>query len=538
MTSLPDEGRQRPPVPGTGTGTGAGSMPVPGDPARPWMLLLACCLGMFMSFIDVTATISTLNAIQNDLEVAPADLSWVSSTYTLVVAAGVLSGGALGEKFGLRRVFLIGVGCLVVGSLVVFTSDSFAQLLIGRGISGVGGALILPTSLAILVAAFVDESRRNMMIAIWATASGIGLAVGPLVGGLILEVSSWHSVYMTNAVLAVVTVAVTLYAVPETKIPGRPLDLAGQFLAISGLSCLIYGIAVGGRVGYGDPVVVVVLVIAAIALFLLVVVEANVATPMLDVRMMRSSAYSAALFVSAVGLFCFVGVMFLEVLFLQRVQDVDPVATGIRLLPAMASFVVGTAIAGGLSAKMNAAKLLLIGTVVAGASAIVLAQQQPESPVLLTTVGLVMLGLGSGFVVAPATAATISVVPPEQSSAASSAVTAFRQVGAVLGTATLGAVLAIRFIGDLPGRLSDAGVPDETAEAVVEVARAGGGGGPVPPQVEQAIDAAFTTGVQTGMWIIAVISFTGSLATALFLLRAPAPAAAPAAPVPPARQAG
>lgn len=496
--------------------------PTPPGPARPIALLVACCLGMFMSFIDVTATISTLNAIQTDLEVAPADLSWVSSTYTLVVAAGVLSGGILGERFGLRRVFLAGVGLLVVGSLAVFTADSFAQVLVGRGISGLGGALILPTSLAILVAAFVDEKRRTVMIAIWATTSGVGLAVGPLAGGLLVTLSGWHSAYLINTVLALLTTAVTLYAVPETKMPGRSLDLPGQFLAIVGLSCLIYGIAVGGREGYGSPLVITVLVVASVSLTVFALVEARTADPMFNVRMMRSSAYTTTLLISAVGLFCFVGVMFMEVLFLQRVQGMDPMASGVVLLAAMGSFVVGTAISGGLSTKMDASRLLLVGTLIAGVAAVVLAQQQTDSAGWLTVTGLSLLGLGAGFVVAPSTSAAISAVGKEQEPAATAAVTVFRQVGAVLGAAVLGSVLTLRFIGDLPGQLDSAGVPPEMVEGVVDAAREGGqGGAAMPPQVGEAVGTAFTTGVQSGMWLIACVSFAGSLLVVLFLLRRP-----------------
>lgn len=500
--------------------------PAPLAPARPLALLVACCLGMFMSFIDVTATIATLNAIQTDLGVASADLSWVSSTYTLVVAAGVLSGGILGERFGLRRIFLLGVALLVVGSLVVFSSDTFAQVLVGRGISGLGGAFILPTSLAILVAGFKDERRRAIMIAIWATTSGVGLAVGPLAGGLLVTLSGWHSAYLINAVLAFVAAGVTLYAVPETKEAKRSLDLPGQVLTVVGLSSLIYGIAVGGREGYGSPVIVGLLLLATVSLAVFVMVEARRRDPMLDVRMMRSPAYTTTLIISAVSLFCFVGVMFMQVLFLQRVQGLDPLESGVVLLAAMGSFVVGTAVSGGLSAKMDGARLLFIGTLVVGAAALVLAQQQPDSSRWFVCTGLALLGLGSGFVVAPSTSAAINIAGKEQEQAATAAVTAFRQVGAVLGAAVLGAVLSRGFINDLPGQLGAVDMPAEMVEGVVHVAGEGGQvEGPVPPPVTEAIGTAFTSGVQSGMLLIAAVALCGSLLIFFFLLRRSASAA-------------
>ncbi|WP_245877500.1 MFS transporter, partial [Streptomyces glaucescens] len=330
------------PAESEGTQPAAAPPPAPVIPhAR--LVLLAACLGLFMSFIEVTAAISTLRALQVDLGVAPADLSWVSSTYTLVVAACVLSGGALGERFGRRRVFLAGVLLLAAGSLVVAVSDGYGWVLLGRGVSGLGGALVLPTSLALITTTFfVDLPRMLRYIAIWVSVSGIGLAVGPLLGGLLLEASGWRAVYLVNTPLAVVTVLVTLRAVTESRVPDRPLDLAGQFWAVLGLSALIYGIAAGGRLGYGDPQVVTVLAVAAGALTALVLTERRAAVPMLDVRMMGNARYAAALVVAAAALFVFVGVVFVEVLFLQRVRDLGPLATGVRLLPAMLAFVAAT----------------------------------------------------------------------------------------------------------------------------------------------------------------------------------------------------
>ncbi|MBT2674764.1 MFS transporter [Streptomyces sp. ISL-14] len=503
-----------------------GSALAASPPKRPGLLLLASCLGMFMSFIEVTAAISTLRAMQIDLHVATADLSWISSTYTLVVAAGVLSGGAFGERFGRRRVFLIGVAALAAGSLVVAASDNFAQVLAGRALSGIGGALVLPTSLAIITTSFTDPRERGRKISVWVSVSGLGLALGPLIGGSLLELYSWHAVYLVNAVLAVITAPITLFAVAETRIPGRPLDWPGQFLAVIGLGALVAGIAVGGRVGYGTAGVIALLVTAAAALSALVAVELRAPMPMLNVRMMRATPYLTALVVAAAGLFSFVGVTFLEVQFLQRVQGDAPLETGLRLLAAMGAFVLSTAAASRLGARISPAKLLVAGTFITGVATLLLLLQRPDSSYLVTATGLVLVGLGSGLVIAPSTSAALSVVAPQSAPAASAAVTAFRQVGSVLATAALGAVLSINFIDELPGELSTAGVPSRVADVVVDKATNGAGGsGPMPTGVSSAIGIAFTDGVHTGMLVISAVSFAAALLAYLFLVRRRASAA-------------
>lgn len=500
--------------------------PDTGAPAKPVvprgrLLLLASCLGLFMCFIEVTAAISTLRALQLDMNVAPADLSWVSSAYTLVVAACVLSGGAFGERFGRRRVFLIGVVALAAGSIVVAAADAYPQVLAGRVISGAGAALVLPTSLAFVTTHFiVDPPLMVRNIAIWVSVSGLGLAVGPLLGGALLDTIGWQAVYLVNTPLAVATVAVTLYAVPESRVPGRPLDLAGQVLAVAGLSTLVYGITAGGRKGYDDPVVLTVLAVAALSLTAFVLAELRVPQPMLDVRMLRSVPYAAVLTVAASALFSFVGVTYLQVMFLQRVQGTAPLATGVRLLAVMAAFMVSTIAAQRLAARVGAARLLAVGSLVTAVAALVLLRQEPDSPYWVTGVGLALVGVGCGLVVAPSTAAAFAVVEPAKMGNVSSAVTAFRQIGAVLATSVLGAVLAVRFIDVLPGRLADSGVPAQIAGQVVERARAGGGGTATPPPgVTEAIGSSFTAGVHQGLWVVSGVSLLAAVLAAVFLVR-------------------
>ncbi|GAA4598116.1 MFS transporter [Actinoplanes octamycinicus] len=516
----------------------SGGAPLSAGPAGPAvsagrqrLIVVAVCLGMAMSFVEVTAAIATLQPIQREYAVAPGDLSWVSSLYALVVAALVLSGGALGDRLGRRAVFLAGVGAMVAGDLVVATAGGFGQVLVGRAISGLGGALILPTSLAILVVTFANPAVRARMIAVWVSASGLGLALGPLLGALVVRGAGWHAAYLINLPVAVATVAVTWFAVTESRMPGRRLDVPGQLLAVAGLGSLVYGIAVGGRESYTEPMVAGALLLAVLCLAGFVLVERRRAAPMFDLALLREARPAVALLVAGIGLFGFVGVSYLQILYLQRVDGFDPLGAAVRLLALTLSFLVATVAVGALAGRIPAARLLLTGLLAAGAGALALLAEDPGSPYWRAALALGLTGLGCGLVVAPSTAAALAVVPPPRAPGASAAVTVFRQLGSVFGTAVLGAVLARRFAGELPDALRDAGVPAPAADAVTSAVASGRTGSSGNAAIGDAIDAAFTSGVHTALAVAAGTFLLGAALVAAVLLRPARPAQSPAPPI-------
>jgi DHA2 family multidrug resistance protein-like MFS transporter len=498
--------------------------PAPSGPAvapatRPRLVVLAMCLGMGMSFVEVTAAIATLRPIQQQFTVTPADLSWVSSLYALVVAALVLSGGALGDRLGRRTVFLVGVAALVAGDLVVATADSYAQVLAGRAVSGLGGALILPTSLSILAVTFLRPDVRARMIAVWVSASGLGLALGPLLGAFLTRVAGWHTAYLLNLPLAVATVAVTLYAVADSRVPGRRLDVVGQALVVPGLAALVYGISVGGRESYTDAGVLAALGLAVVCLAGFAVVERRAKAPMFDMALLRRPRPAVALLVAGIGLFGFVGVSYLEILYLQRVDGLDPLAAAVRLLALTGAFLVATVAVGALAGRVAPARLLLVGLLLAGTGTLALLAQGPDSSYWPAALALALTGLGCGLVVSPSTAAALAVVPPQHAPATSAAVTAFRQLGSVFGTAVLGAVLARRFAAELPTALADAGVPAPLASAVTAAVSAGRTGGSDDAGVAAGVAEAFTGGVHAALVVASAAFLVGAALVAAVLLR-------------------
>jgi DHA2 family multidrug resistance protein-like MFS transporter len=449
---------------------------------RPGLALAAACAGQFLVFVHITATISSLVGLQADLAVTPTGQVWVPTAYTLTVAACVLSAGAVSDRRGRRLALIAGVGGLGVGATVVATAGSLPAVVTGQLVAGIGAALVLPASLGIVTHAFPGPAPRARATAAWVAASGLGLAVGPLVSGGLQAAWSWRASFL--AVLPVAAVTALLAArVTESRVPGRGLDPAGQVLAVTGLAAGIVAVVEGGRRG-PDTVVLLAAAVSVAALAALVAQESRTRSPMVDVRLFRIAPYSGALLASAVGLFGFVGVTLLQVLYYQRAEGLSPWQTGLRVSVEMAAFVVMATAGGRLAARIGPRPLVVAGLLAAGAGAAVLATQRADGPFALAAVGMVLLGGGSGLLLGPATAAAVGAVPPSAVPMAVATVNAARQLGTVIGAATLGSVLAAA----LAGRAGD-----------------------VP------LGEAFLGGVSRGAWLAAAVSAVTAVVAGLTL---------------------
>ncbi|MDW6059085.1 MFS transporter [Streptomyces sp. FXJ1.4098] len=271
---------RRPPI-GRG-GRRAGTSPGTAARRRETLTLVAMCLGVLMTFLLVTATISALSAIRDDLHVSPSALIWIPSAYTLVVASLVMSAGTLGNLWGRKRMFCVGVVVMIGGGLLAASAGTTAMVIAAQLVSGVGGALILPNSLAILGATFTDPHRRTEVITVWAASSGIGLAVGPLLAGVLLGHFGWQEVFVPNAVLGVITLLVAVPFATESLAPGGRLDIPGALLGTVTIASLVYALIQGGQDGYTAAPVITACIVAAAGAVAFVAVELRVAAPMLS----------------------------------------------------------------------------------------------------------------------------------------------------------------------------------------------------------------------------------------------------------------
>jgi DHA2 family multidrug resistance protein-like MFS transporter len=500
------------------------------DPTRRWPSLLVVCIGVMMAFVNASSTIGALASIQDDLHVAGSTLVWVTSSFTLAVVSLVMSAGTFGELYGRRLTYLVGVALFTVGSIAAFAADNAAGLIAGQAIMGVGAAAILPSGLAIVSTSFEDPHERTGAISIWASCAGLGLAIGPLIAGVLVDRFSWHTVYLTNVALGAVALVLGLAVLSESKHPTRQLDPWGVLLGTVTVAAATYAIIEGGASGYAERPILAAYAVAVLGAIAFVRVESTHHDPMLDLTLFRSASFTTVMLVGAAAMFGFVGIALLSVLHLQRVAGHDALGAGIRLMPMMVSYVAISAFGARIVRAVGFTVALTTGLVLLGAGALALCWTGAGDGYAHMWPGLLLAGIGSALLVAPSTAAAVNSVSPLQAGMASATVNLFRQLGAMLGPAVLGTIATSRFPGLLAGDLTAAGVPPESARSLAAGISHG-----QPPAADaatlallpRAVPDAFTTALHSGLVTGGVTLLAIAVLSALFV-RHRQPAVVPA----------
>ncbi|MET7806579.1 MFS transporter [Micromonospora chersina] len=504
--------------------TAAGPDPAPTTEARRrWLALIVVCLGVMMTFVNVSSTISALPPIQDDLHMSASTLVWVSSAFSLAVVSLVLSAGTLSDLLGRRRVFCYGVALFTLGSALAFAAPNAGLLITAQAVMGFGAAAVLPSSLSIVSHAFTDHHERAGAISVWASCAGLGLAIGPLVAGALLGLTSWHTVYLTNLVLGALALVLAPLFVAESRHPTRRLDPAGVLLGTIAIASATYAIIQGGASGYGRPTIIVAYVVFAASLVTFVRLELRHHDPMLDLRLFKSPSFATVMAVSAATMFGFVGLSLLTVLYLERIAHASALETGVKMLAMFVPYVVVTALAGRLARRVGIAPVLAAGLVLMGVGALALVTVGPSSGYGAMWPGLVAAGVGSALLVAPSTAAAVNSVPPLQAGMAAGAVNMFRQLGSVLGPSILGTLATTRFPTYLHEQLVTAGVPSDRADAVVAGVAHGGSTGQLPTPLAHTLSLtaprAFTDALHLGWLVGGVVLLVMVVPTVLFVRR-------------------
>jgi len=406
-----------------------------------WAGLVVASLGMMMAFLNITQTVSVLGPIQQDLHASSAEFVWAASVYTMVVASLVLSAGTLGDILGRRAVFAAGTAAMGAGSVVVFLATGPTGVIAGQAMMGIGGAMILPNSLALVTHAFTDAHERTTAVSIWVAVSGVGLAIGPLTAGLLLEAFSWHSVFLVNIVLAVAVLLLTPGFVADSRHRGRHLDPPGLVLAIVAIASLNFAVIQGGHDGFGAAAVVAAFAVAVVAAIAYVGVEVRSRTPMLHLPLFRISSFSTANVVGFVGQYAFVGIAIAQTLYFVQVRDDSILAMGVHLLPLMAAYVVVSSVAARIVRRAGFKATIATGLLLTAAATLLMSGQQPTSSYVGIAVLLAMFGTGAGLLLPPSTATAVVSVPHQEGGMASGTVNMFRQVGGTLGASITGTIL-------------------------------------------------------------------------------------------------
>jgi EmrB/QacA subfamily drug resistance transporter len=406
-----------------------------------WTFLITS-LALFMVSLDNLVVTTALPVIKADLGASLAQLEWTVNAYTLTFAVLLLTGAALGDRFGRQRMFIIGLSVFTIGSSAAALAPTGDGLVIARAIQGLGAAFVMPLTLTLLSAA-VPADRRGLALGAWGGISGLAIALGPLVGGAIVEGLDWHWIFWLNVPVGLVVVPLAARFLTESRGSDARLDLPGLGLASSGLFALVWALIHGNDQGWASTGILAAFAAAAVLLGGFVAREAHASAPMLPLRFFRSRGFSAANGVSLLMSFGVFGSIFLLAQFFQIVQGYSPLEAGLRTLPWTGMPIIVAPIAGVLSDRIGNRVLLVTGMgLMAAGLAWIAAVASPTVEYLVLVPAFVLAGTGMSLFFAPTANLVLSSVRPEEEGQASGANNTIREVGGVFGVAVLGSVFS------------------------------------------------------------------------------------------------
>ncbi|HLK38967.1 MAG TPA: MFS transporter [Polyangiaceae bacterium] len=485
---------------------------------RRWALVVAI-LGSSMAFLDGTVVNVALPVMQRELAIAVDRVQWIVEAYALLLASLVLVGGALGDRYGRKRVFLLGVALFAISSAACGLAPDAATLIVARAAQGTGAALLVPGSLALITGAY-DEDGRGKAIGTWSAFSAITSAVGPVAGGWVVEHASWRWLFFFNAPLAAVVAAIAWRRVAEMRDETAPahLDWPGAALAVSGLGVVTFALVDSGRVR-GTSLVGGLLAVGAATLIAFVVVEARSRGPMVPLALFRSRTFTGANLLTLL-LYAGLGGAFFFVPFdLIQVQGYSPTAAGAALLPFVLILSAMSRWTGGLAARLGSRMLLVAGPLVAAGGFALLAVPGTGGTYWATFFpAIVVLGLGMGITVAPLTATVMGAVDPRHAGVASGINNAVARAAGLLAIAALGVVLIARFDAALDRELASMALAQDVL-ALVQEQRSKLAAADVPAALHGAFVGAYLVGFRTVMIASAVLASLGAACAFLLVER-------------------
>jgi EmrB/QacA subfamily drug resistance transporter len=427
--------------------------PVAASHPQRWQILGVLVLSLLVTSIDHTIINVALPQMVNDLDASAAALQWIVAAYTVVFAGLLLTAGSLGDRFGRRHALAAGLATFMAGSVVSALAGTTSMLIAGRGVMGLGGALIMPTTLSILVNAFGDPRERAHAIAIWTAVAGAGIALGPIVGGYLMRDHSWSLVFWINVPVLVVAFVGALHVVPDSKDPHPTgLDPVGAVASTVAVASLVYAIIDAPEHGWTSPTTMLTFAVAAIAGVTFIRWELRRDEPMLDMRLFANRSFSAGSVALAMLFFAMAGTVFLQAQYLQFILGYTPLAAGVALVPAAFGMMLGTGVGAHLAAQLGGRIAVTAGTLVATAGVAVQAMFVEGTSYTPTGVGLALFGLGAGIAMPAATELIMSTLPPARAGVGSAVNDTVREVGGALGVAVIGSVAASSYAAGFHGQ--------------------------------------------------------------------------------------
>ncbi|RBM23859.1 MFS transporter [Streptomyces sp. PT12] len=431
------------------------------NPRRWWALGALVASALVLSF-DITILNVALPTLAADLEASTTQQQWIVDAFLVVFAAAMLPAGLLGDRFGRRRMLIVGLTALLAGSAVGALVDSAEPLIAARAVMGLGAALVAPLALSVVPTLFGPGERAKAVAALGA-ALAAGMPLGPLVGGWLLDHYWWGSIFLVNVPMAAAGVLACVLLLPESKDPAAPrVDAISSVLAVAGLATLVFGVIEGPSRGWDDPLVIGTLIGSVPILAGLVLRERKRDHPMLDVGLLRNRGFAWNTVTVALVTMIMTGLLFVVPQYLQAVRGADAMTTGVQLMPMMGGLLVGTRIVVPLQRALGARAVIVAGLVVLAAAGIVGSTTEAGSGYGLTATWLTITGVGAGLALVPAMDTALEHLPSDRAGVGSGMLMTTRQLGSAIGVALLGSLLTQTY----QNRLSVDGLPEAAADVV------------------------------------------------------------------------
>ncbi|GKU77682.1 MFS transporter [Paenibacillus sp. L3-i20] len=482
---------------------------------RKWWVLGALAFSLLTVGLDLTVLNLALPILATDMHATNGQLQWFADAYNLVMAAALLPAGLLGDRFGRKKMLLIALLLFGVASLVCAYADTAAALIAGRALLGLGAAFLIPLSMSIIPVLFTEEERPKA-IGIWTMANAIGIPLGPIVGGWLLNHYWWGSVFLINIPIICIGLIAVSVLLKESRSAIRPkIDLIGVLVSSLGLIGITYGVIRAGEEGWGDASALIIIGAGLLMLLLFILWVRRSRNPLIDLSLFRSPSFTGGSTAAGIVSFAMFGLLFVMPQYFQAVEGSDSFHTGLKLLPIMGGLLVGAKVSELLARKLGNRTIMIAGFLLLAAGYALGANTGLDSSYSFAAIWIAIVGLGIGFVLPASMDTAIGALSAERSGVGSALIMTIRQVGGTIGVAVLGTVLSNVY----RDKLELDGLPSETAEVVERSVSAGVG---VAHQADSTIllhtvRDAFVQGMDVMLWVCGASAALGFVVILLYL---------------------
>jgi EmrB/QacA subfamily drug resistance transporter len=495
---------------------------------RKWWVLTVISFSLFMILLDVTIVNIALPHIMTALKVSLSSIEWVINVYVLVFAVLLLTMGKLGDIFGRKRLFMIGLGIFTLSSVGCFLAPNFVFLLVSRGVQAVGSAAMMPATLSLLNVEF-GQGQRGLALGIWGAVAGAANALGPIIGGALVDAFAWNYIFVINIPVGIAAFVATVMIIRESKDPraDRHIDIPGVIIISVALFCLTFALVEGQKFGWTSPIILSLFALTVIALIAFVRVELRKANPLAQLRLFRNRSFAAGNFVGMVVMFGLIGVIFLVVLFLQIVLGFSAFKAGLTMLPLPLVIIFVAPFAGRFTDRIGGRWILFAGTAITAIGIYLMSDLSSATTQTSLILPMAVCGLGMGLIMAPVTTVVMSSTPIQQSGMGAGILSTMRQIGSVMGISVLGAILQNQLVNNITNALAKvpqlpSGIRDQIVQSMTSGSiNVGGANVPtsIPPFVRDLLIAQFKNqfaiSLSTAMKVGIVVILIGTVASLL-----------------------